>query len=580
MAGEQQSMPLWALFKNPIFQRYTRSRLRAKTLIPWMLLVGILSTFVFLLIWVGGTSNGGDTVVLGRVILIIMIPVQALVLMLIGTGAVASGIMLEGGDGGIEYQRLTPLSPLTKIVGYVFGLPVREYCLFLITVPFTAIAILAGQVPLGVVLELYAAFFTSVLLYHLSGCVAGMVVNRRFAGRIAQLMVIVLYLVLPQIAKLGFEFFSYLTILPVLSELIGTLMPNGRGVFDQVFGTGSRSVSLFGMEVEALPFSLLIQGTLIMTFVVILYRKWRQPTHHMLGKNFAACLCIWIHVLLLGSTIPLIDSGEIFPDRGPSRAQIARELGLRTQGGQLQIPFGSEEKDPRHAYWLSASYGLGALFLSCGLVLIITPSRDEFTKGLRRARKLGRRRVPWNADGASAFPHVLIIALTGAVAWAIFSAEMFDSRWFTPAALGDRAPVFDGGDLRVVPFSQLLFVLAFWAILEWGERRTLFLFSMFTWVVPVLAALIFFIAGSGFHQLAILLGSLSAFPSPFYALSFPVDDPRWYMRSMSHTFVASVALYMAIVGYLVWRVRGRHREIVVRVEEGDAPPPASRETTP
>ncbi len=139
MGRDGDSVPSWNLAANPIFRRYARSRLRPKALIPWMLVVGILATFVFLAVWVGGTKNGIDTVVVGRTVLMVMVPIQAFLLMLIGTGAVASGIMLEGADGGIEYQRLTPLSPLTKIAGYLFGLPVREYCLFLVTLPFTVI---------------------------------------------------------------------------------------------------------------------------------------------------------------------------------------------------------------------------------------------------------------------------------------------------------------------------------------------------------------------------------------------------------------------------------------------------------
>ena len=589
MGRDGDSVPSWNLAANPIFRRYARSRLRPKALIPWMLVVGILATFVFLAVWVGGTKNGIDTVVIGRTVLMVMVPIQAFLLMLIGTGAVASGIMLEGADGGIEYQRLTPLSPLTKIAGYLFGLPVREYCLFLVTLPFTVIGAVSGEVPIGLLLSLYAALITSAVLYHLSGCVAGMVVNRRFAGRIAQLMVIILYLVLPQIAKLGFEFFSYLTILPVLSEVMGELVPQGRVIFDQVFGTGSRSVSLFGIEVEALPFSLLIQGTLIMTFVIILYRKWRQPTHHMLGKNFAAWLCIWIHVLLLGSTIPLIDSGDIFPTqlqgmfqrqaRVRAQAELVREFGeINPEMRERLLRLDSRRsKQPMHGYWLSASYGVGALLLSCGLVLIITPSRDEFTKALRRKRKLDRRRVPLNADGASAFLHVVLIALAGAVAWSIFCSEMFGSRWFTEQFMGEEAPHFSMLALRLVPFSQLLFVLVFWAVLEWGERRTLLLFVLFGWVVPVLAAMIFMIAGERFHNLAIALGGLSAFPSPFYAMSFPLEEPIPYLKQASGTFVAVVALYAALVVWLIRHVKRRHEEIRHRVEDADAPPPASRE---
>ena len=210
-------------------------------------------------------------------------------------------------------------------------------------------------------------------------------------------------------------------------------------------------------------------------------------------------------------------------------------------------------------------------------MLIITPSRDEYTKGLRRARKLGKARVPFNADGASALPHVLLIGLVGAVAWAVFSTEMFGSRWFTVERLGDRAPVFSMGELHVVPFSQILFVLAVWAVLEWGDRRTVLLFGLLGWIVPVLAGMIFIIAGPSFQGVAIFLGGLSGIPSPFYALAFPVDDPRSYMQQISAMFVISVAIYLAVVVWFVRRVKKRHREIRHRVESGDAPPPASRE---
>jgi hypothetical protein len=568
----------WQLTKNPIFQRYLRSRLRPKALVPWLLVVGILAVFVFLSIWVFVTSSGnGDSRLAGRIILIAMIPIQGFLLMILGTGAVAAGMMLEGEDGGVEYQRLTPLSPLAKIVGYLFGLPVREYCLFLVTLPFTLLSVVIGQVPVGSVLSLYAAFFAAVILYHLSGCVAGTVVNRRFAGRIAQMIVIILYLVLPQIAKLGFEFFSYLTIIPVLKELISQLaIPYARDGFGILFGDGVRSVSLYGVELDALPFTLLMLGTLILTFVIVLYRKWRQPTHHMLGKNFAVFLCIWIHLLLIGSTIPLIDSGDIFPDSGASTARVVNGIGPQNSGaGPGMIKPWTHTKNPKHAYWLSSLYGLGSLVFSCGLAMIITPDRDKFTKGLRRARKLGRRRVPLNSDGASAMFHVLLIGLTGAVAFAIFAFEMYGSRWFTEKAMGPDAPKFSITALRAVPYSQLLFVLAFWAVLEWGGRRALLIFGLFFWAVPVLAGLIFLLADE--YHVAIVLGGFSALPSPFYALSFPLDGTGRYMTSIARTFPMTVGIYLPLVVYLITRVKARHREIIRRVEGGDAPPPASRE---
>ena len=137
-----------------------------------------------------------------------------------GTGSVAGGISREAADGMVDYQRLTPMTPLSKIVGYLFGLPVREYVLFATTVPFTVFCIFVGNIPLEVVAEVYGMLFTSAILYHLTGCVAGTVVKRRhFAGRVAQIMVIFLYFVLPGLlGPLGFVLFEYLTMRPILVE--------------------------------------------------------------------------------------------------------------------------------------------------------------------------------------------------------------------------------------------------------------------------------------------------------------------------------------------------------------------------
>ena len=49
------------------------------------------------------------------------------------------------------------------------------------------------------------------------------------------------------------------------------------------------------------------------------------------------------------------------------------------------------------------------------------------------------------------------------------------------------------------------------------------------------------------------------------------------MISISNAFVRTIAIYLIIVTYMIVRVKRRHREIVARVEAGDAPPPASRE---
>ena len=67
-----------------------------------------------------------------------MLILQGVILFVFGTAQVAGGMTAERDEGVIDYQRLIPMSPLAKVVGYVFGLPVREYVMFLTTLPFAA----------------------------------------------------------------------------------------------------------------------------------------------------------------------------------------------------------------------------------------------------------------------------------------------------------------------------------------------------------------------------------------------------------------------------------------------------------
>ena len=71
---------------------------------------------------------------------------QGLILFVLGTAQVAGGMTAERDEGVIDYQRLIPMSPLSKVLGYLFGLPVREYVMFLATLPFTAWALWRGEV--------------------------------------------------------------------------------------------------------------------------------------------------------------------------------------------------------------------------------------------------------------------------------------------------------------------------------------------------------------------------------------------------------------------------------------------------
>ena len=137
--------PIWALWRNPIVIRCWRSRMRARTFVPWAIVTVVLAAFLFLAVYNAVENRiGKDSVTAARSALIPILVLQGILLLLTGTGAVTSSLVQEEEEGMIEFQRLTPLPAAWKMVGYLFGLPVREYVLFGLTLPFTLVSFLGG----------------------------------------------------------------------------------------------------------------------------------------------------------------------------------------------------------------------------------------------------------------------------------------------------------------------------------------------------------------------------------------------------------------------------------------------------
>ena len=393
MSNDLKPIQWWEIWLNPIFRRYTRSRLRLAPLITWIVIVLTFTSTLFFLFYYGSEFRlQGSSAQAAQDACIPVLFIQMLILLFMGTGSVAGGISREAADGMVDYQRLTPMTPLSKIVGYLFGLPIREYVLFATTLPFTIYCIFVGNIPLGVVAEVYGMLFTSAILYHLTGCVAGTVVKRRhFAGRVAQIMVIFLYFVLPGLlGPLGFVLFEYLTMRPILTEQFESVRGPAFNALPSPEKIGG--VPLFDWKLNTLSFSLLIQCSLIIIFMVILYRKWRQPTHHLLGKNFAIIVHLWILTLITGNALPLIKNENEL--RG-GRSERVAELLVQQRMADKNYEEG-EDFDPEDATnviaqsGILASLGLGFLALTFGMITIITPDSDKYTRALRKAQKLKR----------------------------------------------------------------------------------------------------------------------------------------------------------------------------------------------
>ena len=178
----------WKIWNNPIFRRYCRSRLRSRGLGVSLVLTLVITGFIYLLVpainkrWNERKTQEYDRFItqlevraakdhnirnlelpkflteratfasrgesyFARLPILWLLGAQAVILLLLGSGQVAGGNDRRIGRRQRDYQRLVPMSPLAKTLGYLFGLPIREYIMFLSTLPLTALCLWKGEVP-------------------------------------------------------------------------------------------------------------------------------------------------------------------------------------------------------------------------------------------------------------------------------------------------------------------------------------------------------------------------------------------------------------------------------------------------
>ena len=543
----------WQPWLNPIFRRYCRSRLRPKGLGIFLLITVLLAGFIVGLVHSIGVHNHEAPADAARVAIIPLLILQGVILFILGTAQVAGGMTAERDEGVMDYQRLIPMSPLAKVLGYLFGLPVREYVMVFATLPFTAWALWRGQVPWGVWLPLYAVVFSSTLLYHFTGLLTGTVVrNRRWAFLTSIGLVFCLYTVIPQMAKFGLVFFKYLTITPVFEESLPGLLPASAGAMMKTLERLAPTVKFFNLDFSETVFTAFSQGGLILTFIIMLCRKWQRAEAHLLGKLWAVGFFIWIQILLLGNALPLIEPGLLFPSRAFSR--------------MIQL-MPNWKPQPMEAVAMSGIYGLVTLLLIFVLAGIITPSAEHQLRGWRRARKQGAAALPRLADAATAFWFVLIMALAGAAGWFIFTRALVESRWFP----GHTVP------LRTLGFFVAVMLtggIGFQALLEAKGGRVLALVVIFVGVVPLMAGTVLAPINGRMIPLASWLIGMSPVSLPFYAagtLLSLAELPVEAARAVPRAFHFWLLVGLLVTGWLVVRLWATRQAMARRVLAAPAP---------
>jgi hypothetical protein len=265
---------------------------------------------------------------------------------------------------------------------------------------------------------------------------------------------------------------------------------------------------------------------------------------------------IWIQVLLLGNALPLIEPGNLFPSRG-----FARFVRV--------MPDWAPE--PTEAVAMSGIYGLVTLLLIFVLGGIITPSLDHQLRGWRRARKHGASSLPRLADAATAFWWVLLMALSGAAGWFLFTRALVESSWFP----GHEVPLRTFGYFAAV---MLAAGIGFQSLLEAKGGRVLGLVAILVGVVPLMAGAVLGAISDRLIPVAAWLLGISPVSLPIYAsgtllslAELPAEAARAVPRAFYFWLLVGVLVALWLAGQLWASRKTMARSVLAAPADGTAP---------
>ena len=493
---------------NPIIIKGIRENLRPKHLIAAGLFSLIVCSTIYLTSYLEGSegkySKDPETntwvqaesspVNGARNAFTFLLTLQGFYLMFLGTGRVASITAEERESGLLDYQRMTPMNPLSKIIGYIFGIPAREYYMFLFTLPFLGHAILVGKLPWGNIIQLYSVFFCSVILYHLTAHAVGLVVPKpRAASWVSRIVVLGLYVVLPGLGQAGISFLSFLTILPTYFGKIFPLL-NDQGV-QNVGRLKSKlvdfwqDVPFFDFAISPTTFTFLMQGLLILILLVTGHRKWRNQALTSLSKPSALLIYSIFQFLLLGCLWTFFDKGE-------ASGLIGQELSAHQFSGK-------EEKILGLILVIGIFFSLSLLFILC-LINICCPNQHLYLKGIQRISKFNLARIPRMADEGSGLVLMLVLSIITLFTYSVLiKLALHSDAWKLNSSFLS---------LCLIPASTLLLaVIYLQASREQWFNLGFWGFVGLLWITPLLASLVLGV-GWGEENIGLILKLLAINP--------------------------------------------------------------------
>ena len=538
---------LWNLAGNPVFRRYAAARLRPLRLAVWVLFTQLLVGFMWLIgamICLLGESEQfifsvsssefrellaahGREAALAAWLPVLV--VQVLLMIIMGTFSVATGVAREGNEGMMDAMLLTPMPTGHRVVGQLLGLPVLENLLALLLMPWVGLSMWLGHLPPAMVGKIYLLLATSVLFHHAVGLLAGTIIRQKIlAGTLSQVCVLLLHFVLPYFGKFGIGMIAYLAVEPAIQQVAVASLPEvfvtlGMAAPDSMLTT----VRFFRWELGLPGYHWLITVSALAALLWVLARRWKNPESQLLGKIGTIVLSAWLLLLTCGEFIPLLESGGI-----PTRSlQRYVENGLDENGSGISSGLGL-----LRLVAIGVAMGCVNLLLTSALV----PSPQA------RRRAVGHR---WWSDGRDAMPWVAAISVLSAVAW----CGLFEAFFKGTSSSISFTHAVAAGDAWVLFASLVVPSAAWYALVLWRGWQQALVIGFLVAVLPLMLSSVSLLGfGKTFSGL-----DASALLLPWHGAMLRFSPEGASMPQA--VFFTSLGLHTVAAAVMWWLARGAGR---------------------
>lgn len=487
---------LFQFVDNPLVVMGIRRRLRPWAMVSAAAITMVIVLFVYGIVILTAFERGFASLEhAAQLAFVPVLIIQCLILMVLGTGQVIQQFSQEQEAQRLDYHRMSKMSSSAKTIGYLLGLPAREYFVFALTLPFTLFSVVVGGLPVFDVFQLYLVLLSSVLLFHCAALVAQMLASgTKLSGRRGLSPVLFAIYIGGRMADAGgLSLLQYFTPKPVFDGLIRDQLAAVNII--SAAKDGARTVGFFGLEVPQTVFSLVLQGMMFAIFFIIVTRRWRSQDSHPLAK---------VQALGFFAAIVLISVGTLWP-KLVDTANSSVASGKHFFASQLESISGEEVAlAGAPSVLLFLSYFIFMVLVGFAFLYLVTPTRPEYVQGLRRARRLGLSGLLHREEASSALPVAFSVVGLISIGYWILCAGL-------PTSSG--APFLLAAAMPVLYLASM--VIFFQSAMErFGGWRLLGLL-LAAWGVPLLVGVVL-VAAWG----TVLPAAYLAAPNPLAAFAY------------------------------------------------------------